>query len=637
MMADKQLGTKQSHHESKTDSEKWTQKRVSYVFSALVPTEDESPKQHKHQDETHTKRESDNKKEPTSPHTLPSLHATLADPNLVVQFKTWIVANRHGEERQLHMLEALRKLRKQSSAGGLADPGMAALELYQKYLMNGAENEINLEAALRYEVLDRIDQGFPVEDIFRGVEPVLEKRLGNLLTDYNNRTEPAAQRAPSPDVSSLSSPRTNPEKQSAATVLALPSPPLSSSSEKKSRRTWNPFKKGAPSNGKANKKEVSLPFNISHDVHVDFDQETGFKGLPNEWKVALDTSGIPQNDVKANPKAVLDALKLVDKLNKGEPANQPPISPTPVPLSDDVPLSLDQLVCKDDPRGRFATSAQDLIGAGGAAEVFLAVDTWSNQKVAVKKMKLNTSNIKDITTEISIMKTSTHPNIVSYIDSYIVEDRLWVVMEYMGNGCLTELLNQYEAVRLTEKHIATICRETLRGLQYIHNLNRIHRDIKSDNILLGVNGEVKLADFGYAAQLTAQRIVRTTVVGTPYWMSPELIHGNNYDTKVDIWSLGIMCMEMAEGEPPYIDLTPLRALFMITTKGIPPLKDPHQWTAEFKHFLAQCLQTNPSERPSATTLLNHPFLQKAGSCSELIAPIGVARQHAERMAELGRF
>lgn len=651
-MADKQIGTKQ------LPDEKWSHKRVSYVFSALVPAEDEGTKgQHKTYEESNPSKKDTNdapasankrsEQQPTSnpnsvsPNTSLSLVAVLADSTLSARFKSWITTSRHGEERQLHMLEALRKLRNQSSTGGLPDPGMAALELYQKYLMNGAENEINLEAALRYEVLDRIDQGFPVEDIFRGVEPVLEKRLGILLHDFNNRADTTGHPSPPQELGSVSSPRYQSDKQSTATVLALPSPTLSSNSERKARFTWNPFKerkKGINGSGKAPKKsEVSLPFNISHDVHVDFDQETGFKGLPTDWKVALDTSGIPHNDVKANPKAVLDALKLVDKLNKGEPANQPPTSPTPVPLCDDVPLSLDQLVCKDDPRGRFATSAQDLIGAGGAAEVFLAVDTWSNQKVAVKKMKLNTSNIKDITTEISIMKTSTHPNIVSYIDSYIVEDRLWVVMEYMGNGCLTELLNQYEAVRLTERHIASVCRETLRGLQYIHNLNRIHRDIKSDNILLGVNGEVKLADFGYAAQLTAQRIVRTTVVGTPYWMSPELIHGNNYDTKVDIWSLGIMCMEMAEGEPPYIDLTPLRALFMITTKGIPPLKEPQQWSAEFRHFLAQCLQTAPSERPSATTLLNHPFLQKAGPCTELIAPIGVARQHAERMAELGRF
>ena len=134
-------------------------------------------------------------------------------------------------------------------------------------------------------------------------------------------------------------------------------------------------------------------------------------------------------------------------------------------------------------------------------------------------MKLTASNIKDITTEIRIMKASVHPNIVNYTNSYIVEDKLWVVMEFMAAGCLTEVLNQYAAVRLTERHIATICMETLRGLQYMHSLNCIHRgilythllsfhfirshtlliteDIKSDNILLGATGEVKLADFGY--------------------------------------------------------------------------------------------------------------------------------------------
>jgi len=295
------------------------------------------------------------------------------------------------------------------------------------------------------------------------------------------------------------------------------------------------------------------------------------------------------------------------------------------------------LISKEDPRARYLTSAQDLIGAGGAAEVFLATDTWTNTKVAIKKMKLTSSNLKDVTSEINIMKTSVHPNIVSYGNSYMVDDRLWVVMEFMGGGCLTEVLNQYEAVKLTERHIATISRETLTGLQYIHSLNRIHRDIKSDNILLGSNGDVKMSDFGYAAQLTINRRNRTTVVGTPYWMAPELIHGNHYDTKVDIWSLGIMCMEMAEGEPPYIDLTPLRALFMITTKGIPPLKDPSRWSAEFRHFIAQCLQTQPADRPSAAALLNHPFLAKAGPCTELQAPINAARQYAERMADVGRF
>jgi len=148
--------------------------------------------------------------------------------------------------------------------------------------------------------------------------------------------------------------------------------------------------------------------------------------------------------------------------------------------------------------------------------VFLAVDSWNNQRVAIKKMKLNANNIKDITTEINIMKTSSHPNIVNYIDSYRVDEKLWVVMEYMGSGCLTELLNQFEAVKLAENQIATICLSTLKGLEFMHNHNCIHRDIKSDNILLNNNGEVKLADFGYAAQLNTIKPVRTTIVGTPY-------------------------------------------------------------------------------------------------------------------------
>jgi len=112
-------------------------------------------------------------------------------------------------------------------------------------------------------------------------------------------------------------------------------------------------------------------------------------------------------------------------------------------------------------------------------------------------------------------------------------------------------------------------------------------------------------------------------------MSPELIHGSCYDTKVDIWSLGIMCMEMAEGEPPYIDLTPLRALFMITTKGIPPLREPAKWSQEFRTFISLCLATNPKERPTATQLLLHPFLQKAAPPSELVPAIKLAKQHQD--------
>jgi len=151
--------------------------------------------------------------------------------------------------------------------------------------------------------------------------------------------------------------------------------------------------------------------------------------------------------------------------------------------------------------------------------------------------------------------------------------------------------------------------------------------------LLGDNGSIKIADFGYAAQLTQKQQKRNTVVGTPYWMAPELIRGHDYGTKVDIWSLGIMVMEMAEGEPPYMEFPPLRALFLITTKGIPALKEPEKWTADFQDFVSKCLIKDPEDRPGADELLKHPFLKQACKPSEFVPIIQearVAKENANR-------
>eukprot|EP01106_Pelomyxa_sp_JSP_P014625 TRINITY_DN471_c0_g1_i5.p1 TRINITY_DN471_c0_g1~~TRINITY_DN471_c0_g1_i5.p1 ORF type:complete len:269 (-),score=82.34 TRINITY_DN471_c0_g1_i5:150-956(-) len=248
-------------------------------------------------------------------------------------------------------------------------------------------------------------------------------------------------------------------------------------------------------------------------------------------------------------------------------------------------------------------------------------------QVAVKKMDISADNEKLLATEIGIMKSSRQPNIVEYFESYLSGEReIWVVMEFMGGGCLTDLLDAHDAIPMKEHHIAFVCRETLQALEYIHGLHRVHRDIKSDNILLGMDGSVKIADFGYAAQLTAKRQKRNTVVGTPYWMAPELIRGYDYGTKVDIWSLGIMVIEMAEGQPPYLELPPLRALFLITTKGIPPLKEPHLWGSEFHNFMARCLDTHVETRPEATEMLQHAFLKKASNGASLVTLIQAARE-----------
>eukprot|EP01098_Paradermamoeba_levis_P009339 TRINITY_DN3886_c0_g1_i1.p1 TRINITY_DN3886_c0_g1~~TRINITY_DN3886_c0_g1_i1.p1 ORF type:complete len:252 (+),score=68.95 TRINITY_DN3886_c0_g1_i1:683-1438(+) len=249
-------------------------------------------------------------------------------------------------------------------------------------------------------------------------------------------------------------------------------------------------------------------------------------------------------------------------------------------------------------------------------------------------MTLANQNTKLLLTEIGIMKDSHHPNIVHYFDSYIVEDKLWVVMEYMGGGPLTDVLEQFDQIQLTEPQIAHCCKEVLTGLAYIHSLHRIHRDIKSDNILLGSNGDVKLADFGYAAQLTQNKQKRNTIVGTPYWMAPELIRGQAYDTKVDIWSLGIMAMEMAEGEPPYMEFPPLRALFLISTKGIPGLKEADKWSSSFQDFLSKCLEKDVEKRPFAEDLLKHPFLQKACSPADFVPVIEKTKKLKEEEAGL---
>jgi len=286
----------------------------------------------------------------------------------------------------------------------------------------------------------------------------------------------------------------------------------------------------------------------------------------------------------------------------------------------------------DDPQVVFINQVK--VGEGAAGEVFLANEVPSGRKVAIKKMIINKENMKMIVTEIEIMKSSKHVNLVEYIDCFDVNKSLWVIMEFMDGGCLTDILEEFENVKLSELAIAYICRETLRGLAYLHSYHRIHRDIKSDNLLLNTLGEVKLADFGYAAQLTEKKSYRSTIVGTPYWMAPELIRGSEYSAKVDIWSLGIMMMEMAEGEPPYMEFPPLRALFLITTKGIPGLSNPSDWSNTLQEFVSITLEVEVDRRPTAAVLLDHPFLSRVAPPSEVTDLIARAKESKAAEAEL---
>ncbi|KAJ1977080.1 hypothetical protein H4R33_006295 [Dimargaris cristalligena] len=270
------------------------------------------------------------------------------------------------------------------------------------------------------------------------------------------------------------------------------------------------------------------------------------------------------------------------------------------------------------------------IGQGASGGVYTATQTTSNHCVAIKQMNLEKQPKKDlIINEILVMRESVHPNIVNYIDSFLYRGDLWVVMEYMEGGSLTEVVTNN---LMTEGQIAAVCRETLEGLKHLHSKGVIHRDIKSDNVLLSLTGEIKLTDFGFCAQLNDSNSKRTTMVGTPYWMSPEVVKRKEYGPKVDIWSLGIMAIEMVEGEPPYLNENPLRALYLIATNGTPTLQNPESLSLVFRDFLEKALEVSPDRRPNATQLLTHQFIQKAEPLRSLAPLIRRAREQANRDA-----
>ncbi|KAF9584425.1 Protein kinase [Lunasporangiospora selenospora] len=256
------------------------------------------------------------------------------------------------------------------------------------------------------------------------------------------------------------------------------------------------------------------------------------------------------------------------------------------------------------------------VGQGASGSVYVAKHLTTNTKVAIKQMDLAMQPRKElVVNEILVMKESTNPNIVNYLDSFLVKGQeLWVVMEYMEGGALTDVIDNN---KLSESQIACICLETCKGLQHLHSQNIIHRDIKSDNVLMDPHGLVKITDFGFCAKLTDQKSKRATMVGTPYWMAPEVVKQKEYGAKVDIWSLGIMAIEMIEQEPPYLDEEPLKALYLIATNGTPTLKKPETLSSELKNFLAVCLCVDVKSRATAKELLEHEFMGRSGPAASL--------------------
>uniref|UniRef100_A0A8C4NSS3 Mitogen-activated protein kinase kinase kinase kinase 2 n=1 Tax=Dicentrarchus labrax TaxID=13489 RepID=A0A8C4NSS3_DICLA len=230
---------------------------------------------------------------------------------------------------------------------------------------------------------------------------------------------------------------------------------------------------------------------------------------------------------------------------------------------------------------------------------FQARNIRTSELAAIKIVKLDPGDdITSIQQEITMMKECKHKNIVAYFGSYHRNTKLWICMEYCGGGSLQDM---YHGIN------------TINGLYHLHETGKMHRDIKGANILLTERGDVKLADFGVAAEISASVAKRKSFIGTPYWMAPEVAaveKKGGYNHLCDIWAVGITAIELAELQPPMFDLHPMRALMLMSKSNFQPprLKDKTKWSAGFQSFVKMALIKNPRKRPSAETLLQHPFV-----------------------------
>ncbi|XP_053305819.1 STE20-like serine/threonine-protein kinase [Spea bombifrons] len=267
------------------------------------------------------------------------------------------------------------------------------------------------------------------------------------------------------------------------------------------------------------------------------------------------------------------------------------------------------------------------LGDGAFGKVYKAQNKETGILAAAKVIDTKSEDeLEDYMVEIDILASCDHPHIVKLLDAFYYENNLWILIEFCAGGAVDAVMLELERP-LTEPQIRVVCKQTLEAMLYLHENKIIHRDLKAGNILLSLEGDVKLADFGVSAKNTRTLQRRDSFIGTPYWMAPEVVmcetsKDRPYDFKADVWSLGVTLIEMAQIEPPHHELNPMRVLLKIAKSDPPTLAQPSKWSLDFSDFLKKCLEKNLDARWTTAQLLQHPFVSTVTSnkpVRELIA------------------
>ena len=284
-----------------------------------------------------------------------------------------------------------------------------------------------------------------------------------------------------------------------------------------------------------------------------------------------------------------------------------------------------------------------MIGDGESGPVFAANDVVKKRGVAIKMVRFSldadeepSARLLGLAKEVRVWRRCRHVNILDLYSTVLVDQAIWIVQELAERSLADVIAWKDSGVDLNEARMSRIMGDLLEALQFLHGKGVLHRDVRSDNVMVSSSGVCKLSDFTHAGELSAGVTSRHSVIGTPYWMAPEVIKAESYDMRCDVWSLGVVLWEMIEGDPPRVDFPPLRAITLTATLGLPALRDASSLSHELKSFLHWATEMDAEKRPSAEMLAMSDFLSDPCSRASIVAMLDEARNaelEAARMEE----